>query len=84
MDHKSVEVFVARQPIFDRQRAVAGYELLYRSGESNSVGSGDADTITVVSLERALLSFGLETLTGDRDAWINASRHMLLDRKSVV
>ena len=78
MEHKSVEVFVARQPIFDRQRAVAGYELLYRSGETNSVGSGDADTITSKNLEHALLSFGLETLTGDRDAWINASRHMLL------
>jgi EAL and modified HD-GYP domain-containing signal transduction protein len=78
MDHKPVEVFVARQPIFDRQRVVAGYELLYRSGETNSVGSGDSDTITSVSLERALLSFGLETLTAGRDAWVNASRHMLL------
>ena len=78
MDPKPVEVFVARQPIFDRQRKVAGYELLYRSGDSNSVGSGDADTITSVNLERALLSFGLEALTGGRDVWINASRHMLL------
>ena len=78
MDQKSVEVFVARQPIFDRQRVVSGYELLYRSDETNAVGSGPTDTITSVSLERALLSFGLETLTGDRDAWINASRHMLL------
>jgi EAL and modified HD-GYP domain-containing signal transduction protein len=78
MDPKPVDVFVARQPIFDRQRVVAGYELLYRSGETNSVGSGDSNTITSVSLEHALLSFGLDTLTGGRDAWINASRHMLL------
>lgn len=78
MDPKPVEVFVARQPIFDRQRAVAGYELLYRSGDSNSAGSENADTLTSLSLERALLSFGLEALTSGRDAWINASRHMLL------
>jgi c-di-GMP-related signal transduction protein len=78
MDTKPVEVFVARQPIFDRQRTVAGYELLYRSGEANSAGSGDASTLTSINLECALLSFGLETLTGGRDAWINASRHMLL------
>jgi len=78
MEHKPVEVFVARQPIFDRNRKVTGYELLYRSGNLNSVGAGDSSTMTSVSLERALLSFGLETLTGDRDAWINMSRHMLL------
>jgi c-di-GMP-related signal transduction protein len=78
MDPKPVEVFVARQPIFDRQRAVAGYELLYRAGDSNSAGDGNADTLTSVNLERALLSFGLEALTSGRDAWINASRLMLL------
>ena len=78
MDPKPVEVFVARQPIFDRQRRVAGYELLYRSGDSNSVSGGHDDTMTSVSLERALLSFGLEALTGGRDVWINASRRMLL------
>jgi c-di-GMP-related signal transduction protein len=78
MEHAPVEVFVARQPIFDRARKVAGYELLYRSGERNSVGAGHSDTIASVNLERTLLSFGFETLLGDRDAWVNASRHMLL------
>jgi c-di-GMP-related signal transduction protein len=75
---QSVEVFVARQPIFDRQRRVTGYELLYRSGEENAVGTTDLDTISSVNLERTLLTFGLEALIGGRDAWVNASRHMLL------
>lgn len=32
-----MDVFVARQPIFDQQRHVIAYELLYRTGEQNSM-----------------------------------------------
>jgi EAL and modified HD-GYP domain-containing signal transduction protein len=78
MDPTPVDIFVARQPIFDRQRRVTGYELLYRPGESNHAGDGPADTLTALNLERMLLGFGLESLIGTRDAWINASRHMLV------
>jgi EAL and modified HD-GYP domain-containing signal transduction protein len=78
MDQKPVDIFVARQPIFDRSRRVTGYELLYRSGEQNQVGLGDPDAITSVNLERLMLGFGLESLIGDRDVWFNASRHMLV------
>ena len=31
-----VQKFLARQPIFNSQQAVYGYELLYRSGPDNS------------------------------------------------
>lgn len=78
MDQNPVDIFVARQPIFDRQRRVAGYELLYRSSEMNRAQADDANLITSVNLERTLVSFGLEALIGDRDAWVNASRHMLV------
>ena len=35
------EVFVARQPIFTRTLDVAGYELLFRSGEASRAGDFD-------------------------------------------
>jgi EAL and modified HD-GYP domain-containing signal transduction protein len=79
MDPRPVDIFVARQPIFDRARRVTGYELLYRSSEANHAGLGDSDAITSVNLERLMLGFGLESLIGDRDAWFNASRHMLVN-----
>jgi EAL and modified HD-GYP domain-containing signal transduction protein len=79
MDLQPIDVFVARQPIFDPQRRVTGYELLYRASEANSVGAGSADTITSVNLEHTLLSFGLGPIVGDRDAWVNASRTLLLN-----
>ena len=33
------EVFVGRQPIYDRQLDVVAYELLFRSSEENQAGS---------------------------------------------
>lgn len=79
MDPTPVDIFVARQPIFDRAQRVSGYELLYRPGEANHAGAGAPDAITSVILERTLLGFGLESLVGDRDVWINASRLMLVN-----
>jgi c-di-GMP-related signal transduction protein len=35
------EVFLARQPIFTRTLGVAGYELLFRSGEASRAGDFD-------------------------------------------
>ncbi len=79
MAHDLVDVFVARQPIFDRNRRVTGYELLYRSDASNRFGGGDADAASSINLERTLLGFGLGTLAGDRDVWVNASRRMIVN-----
>lgn len=78
METQSVEVFAARQPIFDRNRKVAGYELLYRASERNQYEGGDPEVVSAVSLERTLLGFGLKTLIGDRAAWINATRGLLV------
>ncbi len=78
MERQPVEVFAARQPLFDRDRRVAGYELLYRASERNQFEGGDPDIVSAISLERTLLGFGLRTLTGEHDAWINASRGMLV------
>lgn len=77
MDRSTVDVFIARQPIFDRDRRVAGYELLYRSGGSNHYAPQDAESATAMQLEKTLLTFGFELLTSGRDASINASRTML-------
>ncbi len=78
MHTQPVEVFAARQPIFDREGRVAGYELLYRASERNQYEGGDPEVVSAVSLERTLLGFGLRTLIGDRVAWINATRGLLV------
>jgi EAL and modified HD-GYP domain-containing signal transduction protein len=79
------QVFVARQPILDRNRRVFGYELLYRrAGDSETAGNLRANTLTADHATAhlicdGLLAIGLDTLTDGRRAFINVSRRLLLD-----
>jgi len=70
--------FVARQPIFDRQRRLFGYELLFRDSWENSFGATDADMACQSTLDSALL-MGLEFLCDQHIAFINCTRATLLN-----
>jgi len=52
--------YVARQPIFDRDEKVFGYELLFRNGIENCF-SGDRDEASRSTLDSSLL-LGLDVL----------------------
>ena len=69
--------FVARQPIFDRQRRLFGYELLFRDSWENSFGAVDADLACRTTLDSTLL-MGLEFLCEKSVAFINCTRESLL------
>ena len=76
-----MEVFVARQPIFDRQQKVYAYELLFRSGfEQNFFDHSDGDSRTKQVLTNSFLSIGMDTLTNGKKAFINFTRKLLLDQ----
>ncbi len=74
---QSVDRYLARQPIFDRQDSVLGYELLFRSGLDNFFGQQDASKPSECHLDNFLL-FGMETLTGGHRAFINFTRNDLV------
>ncbi len=68
--------YVARQPIFDREEKVFGYELLFRDGLENAF-SGDNDEASRATLDRSLL-MGLDVLCDGRRAFVNCTRDTLL------
>lgn len=72
------EVFVGRQPIFDRELRVYGYELLFRSGREASARFPDGDQATFRVLLNALVEIGLERLCGREKAFVNLTRNALL------
>ncbi len=74
----SEHVFLARQPIFDRDRHTFGYELLYRNGMTDQVIFDDPDDATRCVIERALLDWGMERIIGDRFGFINASPQLIV------
>jgi EAL and modified HD-GYP domain-containing signal transduction protein len=71
--------FLARQPIFDGQCKVVGYELLYRSSEINAYQpDADPEQATASTILHSLTTFGIDRLTRGRRGFINVTREMLL------
>jgi EAL and modified HD-GYP domain-containing signal transduction protein len=76
----SSQVFIARQPIFDRQRQVAGYELLFRSGDDAQRAAFDSnDDATSNVVLNTMTEFSLDHVVGTHKAWINVTRKFILD-----
>ena len=74
-----MDVFVARQPIFDRNRKVWGYELLFRSAASQTRYDGtEATSATRQVISNGMLSIGFDKLLRGKHACINFGREMLL------
>jgi c-di-GMP-related signal transduction protein len=72
-------VFIARQPIFNRDLLVTGYELLFRGANENVAIISDHDEATSTVVMNAFTEIGLDNVVGDRRAWINVSRDFLLE-----
>ncbi len=53
-----MDIFVARQPIFDVNQNVYGYELLYRSGIVNEYEGTDGSQASLSVIRNAFLMLG--------------------------
>src|SRR5262249_45043835 len=69
-----VDICVARQPILDRFQRTHAYELLFRDGLTSAFGAGDPDRAPAGVLDISFFTFGAETLTGGRPAFVNFTR----------
>ena len=75
-----MQVFVARQPIFDTRRRVVAYELLFRAGIENCFPRGtDGDFASAKVIGDALTTFDFDTLTAGKTAYVNVTRKVLCD-----
>jgi EAL and modified HD-GYP domain-containing signal transduction protein len=71
---------VARQPIFDGQLDLWGYELLFRRPNEHVAVVSDDDEATSTVVINAFTEIGLETLVGDHAAWLNVSRDFVISK----
>jgi EAL and modified HD-GYP domain-containing signal transduction protein len=73
-----LDIFLARQPILDRNRNLFGYELLYRSSLENRFDvSVTRDHAAASVIGNSTFVMGLEELTGNHLAFLNVSRRVL-------
>jgi len=70
--------YVARQPIFNRQKDVTGYELLFRDGVDNCFPNIDEDEATSKLITQHHLMLGVEKITSGKQAFINFSADTLI------
>ena len=75
-----MDVFVARQPIFRKNKKVMGYELLFREGMSNYFPNIDGDLATSRVLTNTFISIGIEPVAGAGKAFVNFTQDLLLNR----
>jgi EAL and modified HD-GYP domain-containing signal transduction protein len=75
------DVHLARQPIFDVGNRCVAYELLFRASPvSTSAGGFSVDTMCNDTALHAVVSIGLDRLTGGSPAWVNLGReHLVAD-----
>jgi EAL and modified HD-GYP domain-containing signal transduction protein len=77
------DIFIGRQPIFDRHMRVYAYELLYRHGFVDRAVITDFDAASSEVIINSLIEVGLDRLVGDRKAFCNFTRGFLLKGASV-
>lgn len=72
-------IFVARQPIFDRSNQLIAYELLYRAGENNVAEFSDGKMASSQVILNSFMDIGFDSLVGSSLAFINITKEFILD-----
>lgn len=72
-----MDVYVARQPIFDRNRQLYGYELLYRKSQNNFYEGTDDEISTASLLFNSFLVIDFNDLIDNTRGFINFSQDFL-------
>jgi c-di-GMP-related signal transduction protein len=75
-----MKVYVARQPIFKKNKKLYGYELLFRGGMSNVFPDIDGDMATSKLLSNSFLNIGIDQLTSGKVAFINFTQELLIKK----
>ncbi len=76
-----MDIFIARQPIFDRKQRVFAYELLFRDSLQNFFSpDSDPNEATSRLMTQSFLGFDAAKLTDNKWAFINLPRQVLVDR----
>jgi len=71
-------VLVSRQPIYSVDWSQLGYELLFRTGDSDVASFSDSDQATAEVIVNTFMDIGLDKMVGRHLAFINFDRNLIL------
>jgi len=69
--------YIAKQPILDSNERIFGYELLFRDGPECLFSGVNNDQASLNTIDYSL-AFGTGTVTGDKLAFVNCTRELLV------
>lgn len=72
-----MDIYVGRQPIFDRKGNIYGYELLYRNSQVNRFPNVNPESATLGVLINTFLSIGVENVSEGHRSFINFTEKLL-------
>jgi EAL and modified HD-GYP domain-containing signal transduction protein len=72
-----MDIYVARQPIFNGYKKAVGYELLFRNGLHNAFPETEGNTATSSVIDNSFMSMGIDNVIGNKKAFINFPRQLL-------
>ena len=72
-----MDVYIARQPIFNRHKKVYAYELLFRETLGAKLGQVSGERATTSVLSSAFLTEGIEKISGSRPCFVNFTQWLL-------
>lgn len=73
-----MDIFIARQGIYDENGKVVAYELLYRNSMENSYNPLIEDEVSTYKVIENISSFGLDILTNKKRAFVNFSEALIM------
>jgi c-di-GMP phosphodiesterase len=74
------DIYLARQPIFDRDQSVYAYKVLFRNSAENRADVKDNNTATSELLLNAFVEIGLDSVVGTQKAFVNFAREFLVGK----
>ena len=73
------DIFVARQPIYNKSNILIGYELLYRAGDTDVAEFTDGKVASSEVILNSFMNVGLDGLVGSAKAFINIPEELVID-----
>lgn len=79
-----MNVFVARQPIFDKNKRVFAYELLFRESLQNIFSHKDGDYATSKLLSNVFTAIGIDQISPYNPVFVNFTEKLLKDKVPLI
>lgn len=77
------DIYIARQPIYDRALKLVGYELLYRNSQENFAQFEDDGKASSDILVNSFIHIGIDNLVGTSLAFVNLPTEFIVDNDLV-